>query len=105
MKKFLYIMPAVLICMLYALLATLAGGIGGFRPIAFLYISLPILAGIFLRKGKWWGCLFGIAMGAMLVYNGMTAQPQMMAGFIAGLVLAAYYIAMGLTCAASQRKA
>ena len=102
MKKFLYIMPAVLICMLYALLAALAGGISGFQPIAFVYIALPLLAGIFLRKGKWWGCLFGIAMGVLLIYNGMTAQPQVMVGFVAGLILAAYYIAMGLTCAASQ---
>lgn len=105
MKKFLYIMPAVLICMLYALLIALAGGIGGFQPIAFAYIIFPILAGVFLRKGKWWGCFFGIAMGAMLIYNGMTAQPQIMVGFVAGLILAAYYIAMGLTCATSQRNA
>ena len=48
MKKFLYIMPAVLICMLYALLAALAGGIGGFQPIAFVYILLPIAAGVLL---------------------------------------------------------
>lgn len=101
MKKFLYIMPAVLICMLYALLAALAGGISGFQPIAFVYIALPLLAGIFLRKGKWWGCLFGIAMGALLIYNGMTAYPQVFAGFVAGLILVAYYAAMGLTCAAS----
>ena len=104
MKKFLYIMPAVLICMLYALLAALAGGIGGFQPIAFAYILLPVFAGLLLRKGKWWGCAFGIAMGAMLIYNGMTAQPQMMTGLIAGLILAAYYIAMGLICAASQKE-
>ena len=103
MKKFLYIMPAVLICMLYALLAALAGGIGGFQPIAFVYIVLPILAGIFLRKGKWWGSFFGIAMGVLLIYNGMTAQPQIMVGFVAGLILTAYYIVMGLICAASQK--
>ena len=104
MKKFLYIMPAVLICMLYALLAALAGGISGFQPIAFAYITLPILAGVILRKGKWWGCFFGIAMGALLIYNGMTAEPQIFAGFVAGLVLVAYYIAMGLISAASQKK-
>ena len=103
MKKFLYIMPAVLICMLYALLAALAGGISGFQPIAFAYMGLPVLAGFFLRKGKWWGSFFGITVGALLIYNGMTAQPQMMVGFVAGLILAAYYIAMGLACAASQK--
>ena len=104
MKKFLYIMPAVLICMLYGLLAALAGGVAGFQPIAFVYILLPILAGVLLRKDKWWGCLPGMAMGGLLICNGMTAEPTMMVGFIAGLVLAAYYAAMGLVCAASQKK-
>ena len=104
MKRFLYIMPAVLICMLYGLLAALAGGIGGFQPIAFVYIGLPILSGVLLRNGKWWGCLFGMAIGGILIYNGMAAEPQMFAGFVAGLVVAAYYAAMGLICAADCRK-
>ena len=101
MKKFLYIMPAVLICMLYALLAALAGGIGGFQPIAFAYILLPVAAGILLRRNKWWGCFFGIAMGGILLYTGR----NMMIAFAAGLVLAAYYIAMGIVCAASRKEA
>ena len=100
MKKYLYIMPTVLILMLYALLAALAGGVSGFQPIAFVYIILPILAGVFLRKDKWWGCIFGIAMGGLLLWSGR----NMMVAFIAGLVLAAYYIVMGLVCAASQKK-
>ena len=100
MKKYLYIMPAVLILMLYALLAALAGGVSGFQPIAFVYIILPILAGVFLRKDKWWGCIFGIAMGGLLLWSGR----DMMVAFIAGLVLAAYYIVMGLVCAASLKK-
>ena len=104
MKKFLYIMPAVLILMLYALLAALAGGVSGFQPVAYLYMILPIAAGILLRKGKWWGCLFGMTMGGVMLYNGMTAEPTMMAAFIAGLILAAYYAAMGLACAASRKK-
>ena len=104
MKKFLYIMPAVLICMLYALLAALAGGISGVQPIALVYIACPILAGMLLRKDKWWGSLFGIAMGALLIYNGMTTEPQIFVGFVAGLIIAAYYAAMGLVCAAAQKK-
>lgn len=104
MKKFLYIMPAVLICMLYALLAALAGGVAGFQPIAFVYILLPIAAGILLRKERWWGCLFGWLMGGTLLYNGITADPQMMIAVVIGFVLIAYYAAMGLVCAASQGK-
>ena len=100
MKKFLYIMPAVLTCMLYALLAALAGGVAGFQPIAFAYIILPILAGILLRKNKWWGCFFGMGLGAVLLLN----SKGMMVAFIAGLILVAYYIVMGLVCAASLKK-
>jgi len=104
MKRFLYIMPAVLIGMLYAMLTILAGGISGFQPIAFFYIGLPVLAGVFLRKNQWWGSLFGVVMGAVLLYNGMTVQPQVFAGVAAGLVLIGYYLLMGLVCAASQKK-
>lgn len=104
MRKFLYFLPAVLICMVYAILTILAGGISGYQPIVLVYIGCPILAGIFLRKGKWWGCLFGAAMGAILLYSGMTAEPQIFAGFVIGLILIAYYLAMGLSCAASNKK-
>jgi hypothetical protein len=97
MRKFLYIMPAVLICMLYALLAALAGGFGGFQLVAIVNICLPILAGILLRNNKWWGCLFGAAMGALLFFTGMTAAR------IAGIALAVYYIAMGIVCAFSNK--
>ena len=98
MRKFLYIMPAVLICMLYALLAALAGGFGGFQLVAIVNICLPILAGILLRNNKWWGCLFGAAMGALLFFTGMTAAR------IVGIVLAAYYIIMGIVCAVSPKR-
>ena len=98
MKKYLYIMPAVLICMLYGLLAALAGGFGGFQPIAIVNICLPIVAGILLRKNRWWGCLFGAAMGALLIFTGMSAAR------IVGMVLAVYYIAMGIVCAVSNKK-
>ena len=98
MKKFLYIMPSVLVCMLYALLAALAGGFGGFQPIAIVNICLPIAAGILLRKNKWWGSLLGIAMGVVLIFSGMTAAR------IVGIVLAAYYIVMGIVCAISNNK-
>ena len=104
MRKFLYAMPAVLICMLYTILTILAGGISGYQPIVLIYIGFPILAAFYLRKGKWWGCLFGIAMGAVLLYNGMTAEPQIFVGFVIGLVLIAYYLTMGLMCAAANKK-
>ena len=105
MKKFLYIMPAVLICMLYALLASLAGGISGFQPVAFVYITLPILAGIFLRRGKWWGCFFGIAMGVVLLYMGSQHTGQVMdIERPMGLAFLIYYTIMGFICRKANKQ-
>ncbi len=104
MKKFLYIMPAVLVCMLYMLLAALAGGITGFQPIAFIYICCPLAAGILLRSGKWWGGLFGIAMGALLVCNSMKIGAAMTAALAFGIVFILYYALMCFLCAADNKK-
>ena len=105
MKKFLYIMPAVLICMLYALLAALAGGISGFQPIAFAYMGLPVLAGILLRKGKWWGSFFGIAVGAVLLYMGSQHTGQVMdIEHPMGLAFLIYYTIMGFICRKSNKQ-
>ena len=103
MRRFFYIMPAVLILMLYTMLTVLAGGISGLQPIVLLYIGFPVLSGVLLQKNQWWGCFFGAAMGAVLLYSGMTAQPRMTAGIIAGLVLIGYYLLMGLICRISQK--
>ena len=104
MRKFLYIMPAVLVCMLYMLLATLAGGISGFQLIAVAYITLPVAAGILLRREKWWGGLFGMAMGALLIYNSMTSDVAMTAALAFGIVFVLYYALMSFLCAASNKK-
>jgi len=104
MKKFLYIMPAVLILMLYTLLTALAGSVAGFQPIAFAYIGLPLIAGILLRKDKWWGCLFGMAMGAVLLYMGSQASGQVIdIERPMGIGFLVYYAAMGLVCAAVKK--
>jgi len=104
MQRFLYIMPAVLICMLYALLGALAGGIGGFQLIAYLYILLPILAGVLLRMDKWWGCLFGVAMGVVLLYMGSQHTGQVMdIERPMGLVFLIYYTIMGFICCKANK--
>ena len=104
MRKFLYIMPAVLICMLYMLLATLAGGISGFQPIAFIYVIFPIVSGILLRKGKWWGGLFGMAMGAVMIYNSVTVASVMKVTLMFGFVFALYYALMCVLCATDHKR-
>lgn len=104
MKRILYCLPAVLVCMVYGLLAALAGGIGGFQLVAWIYLLCPILAAVLLTRGKWWGCLFGIAMGAVMAYNTITATSQTIAVLAIGLICAVYYGIMGLLCRRSEKK-
>ena len=99
MKRFLYIMPAILILMLYALLTALVGGVSGFQPIAVLNMGLPLVAGLLLRRGKWWGCFFGITMGVLLLIKSVA-----MVGIAIAVVFVGYYGVMGLICARSQKK-
>ena len=104
MRKFLYIMPAVLVCMLYILLTALAGGISGFQPIAFIYIVFPLVSGILLRNGKWWGGLFGMAMAALMIYNSVTVESITKATLIFGFVFAGYYALMCVLCVTDRKK-
>ena len=99
MRKFLYIMPAALICMVYTILTVLVGSISGYQPIVLVYIGFPILAAVFLRKGKWWGCLFGMAMGAVLLYMGSRYSGQVLdIEKPLGTVFLIYYAVMGILC-------
>ena len=104
MKKILYCLPAVFACMVYGLLAALAGGIGGFQLIAWIYLLCPVTAAVLLTRGKWWGSLFGSAMGGVMIVTSMTARPQVIAVFVIGLVSVAYYCLIGLVCAGSNKK-
>ena len=104
MRKFLYIMPAVLVCMLYILLAALAGGISGFQTIAFIYIISPLAAGILLRKGKWWGGLFGVVMGLLLICGNLVGDGTISAVLIVGIVFVIYYAIMSILCAAEHKR-
>ena len=104
MKKILYCLPAVLVGMVYGLLAALAGGIGGFQVVAWIYLLCPIAAALLLTRGKWWGCLFGIAVAAVMAYIAITTASQSIAVLVIGFIVAVYYGVMGLLCVKSAKK-
>ncbi len=105
MKKAMYILPAAIVCLVYGFLALLVGGFGGFQPIAWAYIGLPILAALLLLKGKWWGCLPGIMLGTLLLYmsNQHTGQVLDIEAPL-GMVLGIYYMVAGFLCYRAQKK-
>ncbi len=99
MKKILYLTPAVVVCLFYGLMAVLVGGIGGFQPLALLYICLPVLASALLVKGKWWGCIPGMSLGAVLLYMGSQYTGQVLnIEQPLGIVFTVYYFLMGILC-------
>ncbi len=98
MKRILYTMPAVMAVLLYGMLAILAGGFGGFAPIAWMTIILPVLAALLLLGGRWWGCIPGMLLGGLYlsVGIGFLAEAGVNFQIIFGSVIFAYYLVMGL---------
>lgn len=92
MKKLLYFIPAVLV-------AAVGVWIGGcirdpmnVLPLTAL-LSLPmLLSGWLLEKGKWWGAVPGMLLGAWLTFQ----ESDIFSGFGAGIVLFVFYAACAL---------
>ena len=102
MKKVLYATPAVITCMLYGMLAMLAGGFASFQLRAWLMILLPFASAFFLIRGKWWGSAFGIALGGAMALTGLNSSDTVM--LVIGAVIAVYYLLMGILCFMDSRK-
>ena len=101
MKKVLYTIPAVIICLVYGMLAMLAGGFASFQLRAWLIILLPVLSAVLLNKGKWWGCLPGMALGGLISAAGMTGNSQITLAL--GIIILSYYLVMGVISLRSRR--
>jgi len=102
MKRTLYTMPAVMVVIFYGMLALLAGGFASFQPRAWLMIVMPVASAVLLLAGHWWGSLFGMALGGLMISVGMTGGNTMVMVF--GGVVFLYYMAMGILCLKDAKK-
>ncbi len=111
MRKFLYILPAVVISLIYLFLLWITRAdvreiLDIFSSMAGLYLLLPIVGSILLLKGKWWGSLAGMAMGLMFIYqdlNDYTMQ-HIDVEIPLGIAFLVYYFLMGILCLRSSKK-
>ena len=94
--KIFYILPAVLWDVIWLFILMIAGWKDA-SPIAWLYPVLPTAAAVLLCKGKWWGCLPGMAMGAMLLFLVPNEETS-------GLRYCIYFALMGILCYLTNRK-
>ena len=92
----MFYIPAVCALLFYGGIA-LSGSIGSVAPAAWLFVALLFAAAFTMAKGKWWGCLFGVAVGAKLiqmstVYTGQVIDIERPMG----IALCAFYIICGI---------
>ena len=102
MKRVLYTMPAVMVVLFYGMLAILAGGVSGFQIRAWLTVTLPVAAAVLLLAGRWWGSVFGMCLGGLLISIGLFGNSTI--SMILGGAVFAYYMVMGILCFADARK-
>lgn len=102
MKRVLYTMPAVMVILFYGMLALLAGGFASFQPRAWLMIVMPVASAVLLVAGRWWGSVFGMLLGGLLISIGLTGGNDIIMLF--GAVVFVYYMAMGIICLKDARK-
>ena len=91
MKKILYFLPVVLGCVIYVFL----GMVSSFFVInLFVWLSLILLfiSGLLMNKNKWWGCIFGILIGVLLIYMGNRETGQIIKETPFGFLICIYYI-------------
>ena len=91
-KKVMYFVPAIFGLVFYCLLAVFSG-IGAIHPAVWLCIVLLFASAILMAKKKWFGCIPGILVGAVLIcmssrYTGQVIDIERPLGI--GLIL--FYI-------------
>ena len=102
MKRVLYTLPAVMVVMFYGMLALLAGGFASFQVRAWLMILMPVASAVLLLAGKWWGGIFGMLLGGLMISVGMTGNNDIVMLF--GVVVFVYYMVMGVLCLKDANK-
>lgn len=77
MKKLGYFVPSIIAMILYLFLA-FTSGLGAIHWGAWICVALLFLSGVFTSNHKWWGCLFGVTVGGILISMGTQYTGQIL---------------------------
>ena len=102
MRKTIYFLPAIPFTILLVYFTFLTSI--DTTPVVWIIDILLILSGLLLCKNKWWGCFFGVVVGAILVYMGLQETGQIFKEYIIGIPLIIFYIACGIYVANKVRR-
>lgn len=104
MKKILFFIPSLVAIFFYGAVI-FAGGIGGLEPIAWGFLALLLLSGLLMAKGSWWGSLFGLVVGLILIYMSFKFTGQLLDEGIIGIIYALYHVICGIVIYRNSKKA
>ena len=96
LKKVLYFVPAIFGLVFYCLLAVFSG-FGAIHPVVWLCIAMLFLSAVLMTKKKWFGCIPGILVGAILIWMSFQSTGQVIdIEMPLGLALILFYILSGV---------
>lgn len=94
-KKVLYFVPAIFGLVFYCLLAVFSG-FGAIHPVVWLCIAMLFLSAVLMTKKKWFGCIPGILVGAILIWMSFQSTGQVIdIERPIGITLIVFYIFCG----------
>ena len=73
------------------------------NPVVWLFVALLFVSGFLMIKDKWWGCMFGIVTGVILIYMGMQETGQIIKEWPIGIIFCLYYIICGFIAAKNRK--
>lgn len=95
MKKVLYFTPAIFGLMFYSLLAVFSG-FGAIHPAVWLSIVALFVSAVLMSKKKWYGCIPGVLVGAILICMSFHSTGQVIdIEMPLGIALILFYILSG----------
>ena len=96
MKKVIYFAPAIFGLVFYSLL-TVFSGFGAIHPVVWLCIAMLFVSAVLLAQKKWFGCIPGILVGAILILMSYQSTGQVIdIEMPLGIALILFYILSGV---------
>lgn len=103
MKKFIFYIPAILFTVLYGWVAII--GIGPISPIIFAWITLFLVSGFLLGKGKFYGGFSGVLPGIHLIYMSTKDTGQVInIEFPSGIIILIFYVVCSIFVFYKEKK-
>ena len=84
-KNIIYYLPFIIGTLIYSLIS-IFDSITRIHFFVWISLSLLFISGKLMSDGKWYGCIFGILIGILLIYMGLQETGQISKKHLLGLL-------------------